>query len=211
MASLHRAVRHLRCNAAGAAPCLRTGSSGLARRQRRFGERSVSFFALPHPIVMTTIFVTAPKLAAAGVDLLAQAGARVLYLSRSGDAREVERIMASEPIDAVISRTVPLSARAIASCPALKVISKHGGGVGNIDVDAATRRGIPVYITPGANAQSVAELTLGLMFAAARRIGWMDAELHAGRWSRAQDGVQLCGKTLGLVGFGQIGQRVATV
>jgi len=160
---------------------------------------------------MTTIFVTAPQLAAAGVDLLAQAGARVLYLSRSDDAREVERIMASEPIDAVISRTVPLSARAIASCPALKVISKHGVGVGNIDVDAATRRGIPVYITPGANAQSVAELTLGLMFAAARRIGWMDAELHAGRWSRAQDGVQLCGKTLGLVGFGQIGQRVATV
>ena len=66
-------------------------------------------------------------------------------------------------------------------------------------------------MTPGANAQSVAEMTLGLMFAAARRIGWMDAELHAGRWSRAQDGVELHGKTLGLVGFGQIGQRVATV
>jgi len=125
--------------------------------------------------------------------------------------QEVERIMASEPIDAVISRTVDLSATAIASCPTLKVISKHGVGVSNIDVDAATHRGIPVYVTPGANAQSVAEMTLGLMFAAARRIAWMDAELHAGRWSRVQDGIELHGKTLGLVGFGQIGQRVAAV
>ncbi|MDM0018864.1 hydroxyacid dehydrogenase [Variovorax saccharolyticus] len=158
-----------------------------------------------------TILVTAPKLAKAGADLLAQAGARVIYLHDPDSVEEVERIMATEPVDAVISRTVQLSARAIAACPTLKVISKHGVGVSNIDVDAATARGIPVYVTPGANAQSVAEMTLGLMFAAARRIGWMDAELHAGRWSRAQDGVELHGKTLGLVGFGQIGQRVARV
>ncbi|MDM0070008.1 hydroxyacid dehydrogenase [Variovorax sp. J31P207] len=158
-----------------------------------------------------TILVTAPKLAPAGAELLAQGGARVIYLADPDSAEEVERIMATEPVDAVISRTVRLSARAIAACPSLKVISKHGVGVSNIEVDAATARGIPVYVTPGANAQSVAEMTLGLMFAAARRIGWMDAELHAGRWSRAQDGVELHGKTLGLVGFGQVGQRVATV
>ncbi len=160
---------------------------------------------------MHTIFVTAPRLAPAGLELLNRAGARVIFLSSPDDAQEVERIMASEPIEAVISRTVTLSARAIASCPTLKVISKHGVGVSNIDVEVATQRGIPVYVTPGANAQSVAEMTLGLMFAAARRIGWMDAELHGGRWSRAQDGVELRGKTLGLVGFGQIGQRVARV
>jgi D-3-phosphoglycerate dehydrogenase len=64
-------------------------------------------------------------------------------------------------------------------------------------------------VTPGANAQSVAELTLGLMFAAARRVAWMDRELHAGRWSRAQDGLELHGRTLGLIGFGQVAQRVA--
>ena len=145
------------------------------------------------------------------MELLDQAQARVIYLQNGNDVQEVERIMASEPIDAVISRTVDLSATAIASCPTLKVISKHGVGVSNIDVDAATHRGIPVYVTPGANAQSVAEMTLGLMFAAARRIAWMDAELHAGRWSRVQDGIELHGKTLGLVGFGQIGQRVAAV
>jgi D-3-phosphoglycerate dehydrogenase len=160
---------------------------------------------------MHTIFVTAPRLAPAGVELLHRAGARVIFLSSPDDAQEVERIMASEPIDAVISRTVTLSARAIASCATLKVVSKHGVGVSNIDVEAATQRGIPVYVTPGANAQSVAEMTLGLMFAAARRIGWMDSELHGGRWTRAQDGIELCGKTLGLVGFGQVGQRAARV
>lgn len=156
-----------------------------------------------------TVFVTAPKLAPSGADLLAKAGARVIYPESGDDAAQVERIMASEPVDAVISRTAELSARAIASCPTLRVISKHGVGVSNIDVAAASARRIPVYVTPGANAQSVAEMALGLLFAAARRIAWMDAELRAGRWSRAQDGIELRGKTLGLVGFGQIGQRVA--
>jgi D-3-phosphoglycerate dehydrogenase len=158
-----------------------------------------------------TVFVTATKLAAPGTALLAQAGARVIYLSDADSVEEVEQVMATQPVDAVISRTVALSARAFAACPTLKVISKHGVGVSNIDVEAATARGIPVYVTPGANAQSVAELTLGLMFAAARRIGWMDRELHEGRWSRTQDGIELRGRTLGLVGFGQIGQRVAKV
>ena len=156
-----------------------------------------------------TIFVTAPRLAAAGVELLAAAGCRVIYLQDADDPAEVEAVMAREPVDAVISRTVRLGAAAIAACPTLKVVSKHGVGVGNIDVDAASARGIPVYVTPGVNAQSVAEMTLGLMFAAARRIGWMDRELHAGRWSRAQDGIELRGSTLGLVGFGQVGRRVA--
>jgi len=156
-----------------------------------------------------TVLVTAPRLAASGADLLAGAGARVIYLERGDEAAQVERILAREPVDAVISRTVELPARAIASCPTLQVISKHGVGVGNIDVAAASARGIPVYVTPGANAQSVAEMTLGLLFAAARRIAWMDAELRAGRWSRAQDGIELSGKTLALAGFGQVGQRVA--
>lgn len=158
-----------------------------------------------------TVLVTATKLASAGIDLLRQANARVLYLSDPDSVEEVESLMAREPIDAVISRTVQLSAKAIAACPTLKVISKHGVGVSNIDVDAATQRGIPVYVTPGANAQSVAEMTLGLMFAAARRIGFMDRELHEGRWTRAQDGLELMGRSIGLVGFGQIGQRVARV
>lgn len=156
-----------------------------------------------------TIFVTATKLAPAGTRLLHAAGCRVIYMLDANDAGEATRVLAREPVDAVISRTVDLDAQAIASCPTLKVISKHGVGVSNIAVDAATARGIPVYVTAGANAASVAEMALGLMFASARRIAWMDGELRAGRWSRAQDGIELSGRSLGLLGFGQIGQRVA--
>ena len=158
-----------------------------------------------------TIFVTAPRLAPAGLRILEEAGCRVLFMRDGNSAAEVESTLASEPVDAIISRTVELSAAAIRCCPTLKVISKHGVGVPNIDVTAATEAGIPVYVTPGANAQSVAELTLGLMLAAARKVTWLDSELRAGRWTRAQDGLQLAGRRLGLVGFGQVGQRVATV
>ena len=161
---------------------------------------------MPH-----TIFVTAPKLAAPGVERLERAGSRILYLGGTQDGAEVERVMAAEPVDAVISRTVDLTAKAIDACPTLRVVSKHGVGVPNIDVAACTRRGIPVYVTPGANAQSVAELTVGLMIAAARKVAWMDREIREGRWPRVQDGLELQGRTIGLVGFGQIGQRVARV
>jgi D-3-phosphoglycerate dehydrogenase len=159
---------------------------------------------MPH-----TILVTAPTLAGAGLDLLTAENCRVIFVPNSQGADEIEQILAREPIDAVISRTLDLTAKAIASCPTLKVISKHGVGVSNIDVAAATARGIPVYVTPGANAQSVTEMTLALMFAAARRVSWMDHEIRVGRWSRAQDGLELSGRTLGLVGFGQVARRVS--
>lgn len=161
---------------------------------------------MPH-----TILITAPKLSAAGIDLLEQAGCRLLFVSDQNDAGAIARLLASEPVDAIISRTMPLDAAAIAQCPSLKVIAKHGVGVSNIDVEAATARGIPVFVTPAANAQSVAELSIGLMLAAARRIARFDRDLRAGQWLRAGDGQQLAGRTLGLVGFGQIGQRVARV
>ncbi|WP_245480493.1 hydroxyacid dehydrogenase [Neorhizobium sp. NCHU2750] len=156
-----------------------------------------------------TIFVTAPSLHPDGVAILQEAGCRLIFLDKGADEADVDSIMAGNPVDAIISRTVNLSAKAIADCPTLKVISKHGVGVSNIDVEAASARGIPVFVTPGANAQSVAEMALGLLLAGARRISWMDAELKAGRWSRAQDGLELSGKTLGLIGFGQIGQKLA--
>lgn len=158
-----------------------------------------------------TVFVTAPKLASAGVDLLEEAGCQILYLRNADDPREVERIMASHQIDAVISRTVELSAGAIGACRGLKVVSKHGVGVNNIDVDACSARGVPVFVTPGANAQSVAEMTIALLLAAARSVPWMDSEMRAGRWSRLQNGLELKGRRIGLAGFGEVGHRVARV
>jgi D-3-phosphoglycerate dehydrogenase / 2-oxoglutarate reductase len=158
-----------------------------------------------------TVLVTWDHLAEPGPRILRDAGCEVLFLTGAKDAAEVAELLRTKPIDAVISRTVPLEADALRSCPTLKVISKHGTGVNNIDVAAATALGIPVTSTPGANAQSVAELTVGLMLAAARRIAWLDDQVRHGTWARVQDGCQLAGRTLGLVGFGQVGRRVAAV
>lgn len=157
------------------------------------------------------ILVTAPRLGAAGTRKLAEAGARVHYLTKTKDAAEVAALLAAHPYDAVISRTLDLPEAAMRACPTLKVISKHGVGVSNVDMAGATRLGIPVFVTPGANSQSVAELTLCIMVAAARRVLFMDRELRAGRWTRVEDGPQLAGKTLGIVGLGQIGSRVAAL
>lgn len=160
-----------------------------------------------------TVLVTWDHLAEPGLRVLREAGCDVRFLTGAKDsaAAEVAELLGSLPVDAVISRTVPLEAAALRACPTLKVISKHGTGVNNIDVAAATALGIPVTSTPGANAQSVAELTVGLMIAAARRIAWLDDQVKHGTWARVQDGCQLGGRTLGLVGFGQVARRVAAV
>lgn len=87
----------------------------------------------------------------------------------------------------------------------LRIISRNGVGVDNIDLDAAKRLGIAVANTPGANARGVAELALGLILAVARGIAAADASIRAGGWERSQ-GRELEGGTLGVVGCGQIGR-----
>jgi D-3-phosphoglycerate dehydrogenase len=90
------------------------------------------------------------------------------------------------------------------------VIGRAGAGVDNIDVRAGTERGILVMNTPGGNANAVAELALGLLFALARKIPAMTEGIKAQRWEKkAYKGGELAGKTLGLVGIGQVGARVA--
>jgi D-3-phosphoglycerate dehydrogenase len=92
----------------------------------------------------------------------------------------------------------------------LRVIGRAGVGVDNIDADAATRRGIVVMNTPGANAVAVAELTLGLMLALARKLPAATHGMHAGKWEKKSlQGAELRGKTLGILGLGRIGLEVA--
>jgi D-3-phosphoglycerate dehydrogenase len=94
--------------------------------------------------------------------------------------------------------------------PKLRVIGRAGVGVDNIDADAATRRGIVVMNTPGANAVAVAELTIGLMLALARKVPTANATMHAGKWEKKSlQGAELKGKTLGILGLGRIGLEVA--
>ena len=113
--------------------------------------------------------------------------------------------------DAVIVRSpTKLTADVIAAGKRLKIIGRSGVGVDNIDLAETVKRGIVVLNVPDANTISTAEHTVGMILAIARRIAEADRSLRAGRWDRnTLDGVELYGKTLGLVGFGRVGREVA--
>jgi D-3-phosphoglycerate dehydrogenase len=113
--------------------------------------------------------------------------------------------------DALVVRSaVQVDDALMAAAPKLRVIGRAGVGVDNIDAAAATRRGIVVMNTPGANAIAVAELTLALMLALARELPRANTALHAGRWEKKTlAGSELRGKTLGILGLGRIGLEVA--
>ncbi len=92
----------------------------------------------------------------------------------------------------------------------LKVVGRAGVGVDNIDLNAAKERGITVVNSPIATTLAVAELTLGLMLSVVREIGRADASMKAGKWLKKEfEGAELNGKTLGVIGYGRIGQAVA--
>jgi D-3-phosphoglycerate dehydrogenase len=113
--------------------------------------------------------------------------------------------------DAIVIRSATkLTADLIEAGGNLKVIGRAGVGVDNVDVEAATRRGIVVANAPESNIVSAAEHTIGLLFALARNIPQAHAALREGRWERSKwGGIELAEKTLGVLGFGRIGQRVA--
>jgi D-3-phosphoglycerate dehydrogenase len=113
--------------------------------------------------------------------------------------------------DALVVRSeVQVNDALMERAPKLRVVGRAGVGVDNIDAEAATRRGIVVMNTPGANAVAVAELTIGLMLALARKLPWANTGMHAGRWEKKMlQGVELRGKTLGILGLGRTGLEVA--
>jgi D-3-phosphoglycerate dehydrogenase / 2-oxoglutarate reductase len=112
--------------------------------------------------------------------------------------------------DALIVRTVKVTADLIAKASKLRVIGRAGGGSENIDIDAATDAGVLVMNTPGGNAVSVAEHTLALMLALARSIPLANEATKSGKWEMPRfPGTELRGKTLGIVGLGAIGREVA--
>jgi D-3-phosphoglycerate dehydrogenase len=113
--------------------------------------------------------------------------------------------------DALVVRSaVQVDDALMEKAPKLRVIGRAGVGVDNIDAEAATRRGIVVMNTPGANAVAVAELTIGLMLALARKVPAANSTMHAGKWEKKSlQGSELRGKTLGILGLGRIGLEVA--
>jgi D-3-phosphoglycerate dehydrogenase len=116
-------------------------------------------------------------------------------------------------VDAILVRTTKITAEIINAGPKLKVISRHGVGVDNIDVATATKRGVYVTNTPLANTVSVAEHLIGMMIVLARQIRKADLALRDGRFEARNEyiGVELEGKTLGIIGLGKIGQKVGRI
>lgn len=163
------------------------------------------------PMPAATVLISVPKLADEGMTRLAEAGVRTIFMKQGASDADLAATLASEPVDALVLRTLGLGGAAIRGCPTLKVISRHGSGYNGVDIATASACRIPVFIAPAANSQSVAELAVGLMLAVARTIPAHDAAFRRGEWHRSTVGTQLGGRTLGLIGIGAIGSRVATV
>jgi D-3-phosphoglycerate dehydrogenase len=136
----------------------------------------------------------------------------VTICAERGADQEAELIRRIRDADVVLNIRgyTKFSAAVIRECERLRLISIWGTGTDNIDFASTRARGITVTNTPGVNANAVAEHTIALMLAVARRIPSMDAGVRAGEWPRGLL-VQLEGKTLGIVGLGAIGSRVATL
>jgi D-3-phosphoglycerate dehydrogenase / 2-oxoglutarate reductase len=110
----------------------------------------------------------------------------------------------------IVRSTVQVNADLLSHAPKLRVIGRAGVGVDNIDLEAATRQGIAVMNTPGANAIAVAEHTLAMMLAMARPLFRANELMHRGKWDKKSlQGSELRGKTLGIVGLGRVGMEVA--
>src|SRR5450631_3902488 len=139
---------------------------------------------------------------------LAPYGTVELHTTRAADRAELFGRIATAELLINVRAYTALDDEALAAAPRLKLVSILGTGTDNVDLGAARRRGITVTNTPGVGAPSVAELTFGLILAVTRAIPLSDGRLRAGTWQHVE-GPELEGKTLGLLGLGAIGERVA--
>ena len=142
--------------------------------------------------------------------LLREAGHEYVMNPHGRKLTEDEAIDFLEGCVGVVAGTEPLTLRLMESLPRLKVISRCGSGMDNVDIGAAEKRGIAIVNTPEGPTLAVAELTLTYALTLLRRVNLMDRELRLGIWKKRM-GNTLKGKRLGIVGFGCIGQAVASV
>ena len=149
--------------------------------------------------------IVADKISEHGIKLLAEPGWQVVQPAAAALVSELAEA------DALVVRSATrVTDELLSHAGRLRVIGRAGVGIDNIDLDAATRRGVLVMNTPGGNAPSVAEHALALMLSMARSIPQLNASMHAGKWEKSGTaGAELRGKTLGLIGLGRVGAEVA--
>lgn len=159
-----------------------------------------------------TILVTGPDLDSSAAALIAENGYQIVHTPPYANSEKISEILKSTGAVGIISRMGRLDASVMDAAPQLRVISKHGVGVDNIDLAAAATRGIPVLVATGANAVSVAEHAIALLLATVKRILPLDYGLRAGRWEKPGfSGYELAGSTLGLLGMGSIAQATGRI
>ena len=124
---------------------------------------------------------------------------------------EAELLPVVKDVVAIVVRSeTKVTRKVIEAAPQLRVVGRAGVGVDNVDVEAATQRGVVVMNTPGGNTISTAELSFAMILSLARKVPQAHASMTAGKWDRKQfQGAELAGKTLGLLGLGRIGSEVA--
>ena len=144
-----------------------------------------------------------------GVEILKKAGLEVDFRSKTAP-EEIEKIIGD--FDALVIRSATkVTAALLEKAAKLKVVGRAGSGLDNVDIPAATKKGVVVMNTPGGNTVTTAEHTIGMLFACARMIPQAYASMKAGKWEKKKfEGVELFDKTLGVVGLGAIGGVVAS-
>lgn len=131
-----------------------------------------------------------------------------LMYDQARDKQNIVRAIGGAAV--YITAVAPADREVIDAAPGLKYILKTGTGLDNVDIEYATEKGILVSNAPGENATSVAELAIGLMVAISRQIPQLDRQTKEGTWFHS-NGFELHGKTLGIIGFGTIGQKIANI
>lgn len=139
---------------------------------------------------------------------LTEAGLEIVNPNLPRLLTETDLLELVPPVEAVIAGSEPYTAAVIEGSPRLRIIARAGVGFDAVDLEAATRHGVAVTTTPGANHHAVADQTLAFLLALARSVFTFDASVRAGRWERFSP-PSLKGATLGIIGFGRIGQSVA--
>ncbi len=157
-----------------------------------------------------TILITGASLAPEAVAVLTDAGYRPVYVPPYTEGEGLLAIVAETRPVGILVRMGRVDAAIFDAAPQLRVLSKHGVGVDNIDLEAAAARDIPVIVASGANAVSVAEHAIALLLAVAKRIVPLDRSMREGRWEKPGfQGRELAGSTIGLVAFGAIARQTA--
>ncbi len=151
------------------------------------------------------------KLSPTAVQIFKDRGVEVDYLPDLGKDKEKLLEVIGQYDGLAIRSATKVTEKLIAAAKKLKVVGRAGIGVDNVDIPAASRRGIIVMNTPFGNSITTAEHAIALMFAVARQLPDADTSTRAGKWEKNRFmGVEITGKTLGVVGCGNIGSIVAT-